>query len=170
MAECVTENTGELIIDEISQIKRDIGLKLSVIARQLRSDFDRRVAEIALTRSKWTVIAVVARRPGASQRVIAEVLEMSEASAGRLVDKLCNEGLLERRSKADDRRAFSIHLTAAAQPLLDKLSQIARVSEDNAFRGLSVEQLQGLRDTLDQLASNLNATIPNIEHEKGADA
>jgi MarR family transcriptional regulator for hemolysin len=167
---CLTKQAGELIIDEISQIRRDIGLKLSVIARHLRSDFDRRVAEISLTRSKWTVIAVVARRPGANQRVIAEVLEMSEASAGRLIDKLCNEGLLERRPKADDRRAFSIHLTPAAEPLLNKLSAIARTSEEDAFRGLSAEQLTVLRDTLDQLAANLNATIPQIEQQKGAEA
>ncbi len=159
----MAEVAGEPTIDEIGQIKRDIGLKLSVIARQLRSDFDRRVAEISLTRSKWTVIAVVARLPGASQRVIAEVLEMSEASAGRLVDKLCNEGLLERRPKADDRRAFSIHLTPAAQPLLDKLGEIARVSEQRVFRGLSVDQLNLLRDALDQVAANLNAAVPNIE-------
>ena len=153
----MAEVAGEPTIDEIGQIKRDIGLKLSVIARQLRSDFDRRVAEISLTRSKWTVIAVVARLPGASQRVIAEVLEMSEASAGRLVDKLCNEGLLERRPKEDDRRAFSIHLTPAAQPLLDKLGEIARISEEQVFRGLSIEQLTVLRDTLDTLAANINA-------------
>jgi MarR family transcriptional regulator for hemolysin len=154
---CHEDGVGELTIDEIGQIKRDIGLKLSVVARLLRNDFDRRVAEIALTRSKWTVIAVVARLPGASQRVIAEVLEMSEASAGRLVDKLCNEGLLERRAREDDRRAFSIHLTPAAQPLLDKLGEIAQIAERQVFQGLGVEQLRQLRDTLDTLAANLNA-------------
>ncbi len=152
--------SGELTIDAISQSKRDIGLRLSVVARLLRNDFDRRAAETSLTRSKWTVIAVVARRPGVSQRVIAETLEMSEASAGRLVDRLCNEGLLERRPKPEDRRAFSIYLTDAATPVLEKLSELARLAEEQVFRGLSVEQLTNLRDTLDIMAANLNAQTP----------
>jgi MarR family transcriptional regulator, transcriptional regulator for hemolysin len=163
---CVTDHAGELTIDPDSQLKRDIGMKLSVIARLLRNDFDRRVSEHSLTRSKWTVIAVVARRPGVSQRVIAETLEMSEASAGRIVDRLCNEGLLERRAKQDDRRAFSIHLTPAAKPVLETLSEIAQISEERVFRGLSVEQLTTLRDMLETLAANINAPVT---HEKGAD-
>ena len=35
---------------------------------------------------------------------------------------------------------------------------------------MSAEQLTVLRDTLDQLAANLNATIPQIEQQKGAEA
>ena len=152
------EEAEERTIDLISQTKRSIGLKLAVVARLMRNDFDRRVSEISLTRSKWTVIAVVARRPGASQRVIAEVLEMSEASAGRLVDRLCQEGLLERRPCEDDRRAFSIHLTPAATPVLEKLGEIAQLSEERVFHGLTGDQLTVLRETLDILAANLGAT------------
>lgn len=67
------------------------------------------------------MIAVVATNPGATQRMIADTLEMSEASAGRLVDRLCNEGLLTRRSREDDRRAKAIYISEAAEPLLEKL-------------------------------------------------
>ena len=67
--------------------------------------FDREVAGLHVTRSQWTMIAVVARSPGATQRTIAEALEMSEASAGRLIDRLCADGLLERHERYDDRRA-----------------------------------------------------------------
>jgi MarR family transcriptional regulator for hemolysin len=84
----------------------------------MRNNFDRVLAEKNITRSQWGLIAVVARRPGATQRTIAEVLEMSEASAGRLIDRLCADGLLERRERDDDRRARAVYITAAAEPLL----------------------------------------------------
>jgi MarR family transcriptional regulator for hemolysin len=95
---------------------------MTVLTRQMHKSFDQSVVSIGVTRSQWTMIAVIARRPAATQREIAEILEMSEASAGRLVDRLVADGLLERRQKEDDRRAYCIHLTDSAGALLDKIS------------------------------------------------
>src|SRR4051794_28758461 len=89
--------------DDDSQLKQQIAIRISVLARLLRSDFDRGLSDMSITRSQWGLIAVVASRPGSSQRMISEVLEMSEASAGRLIDRLCADGLLERRARDDDR-------------------------------------------------------------------
>lgn len=143
--------------DPLHQIRRDIGLRLTVLTRLFRNDFDRRVAASKLTRSKWSLIAVVARRPGTNQRVIAEALEMSEVSVGRLIEKLCKEGLLERRPSAGDRRAFSIHLMPPAQPLLQQLAEIAREAEEQMFRDISMEQLVVVRAALDKMYDNVKA-------------
>ena len=86
--------TDQPIGPSASDLKRSIGLRLTVLARLLRNRFDREVSSLHVTRAQWTMIAAVARSPGASQRSIAEALEMSEASAGRLIDRLCAEGLL----------------------------------------------------------------------------
>src|SRR5580658_7883475 len=86
--------------------RRSIGLKLSVIARQLRLSFDQSAERSGLTRAKWTLIAAVARAPGATQRVIAEALEVREITAGRLIDRLCEEGYLRRDANPNDRRAY----------------------------------------------------------------
>jgi DNA-binding MarR family transcriptional regulator len=103
--------------------------------------------------------------------VIAEALEMSEVSAGRLVDRLCAEGLLERRPRADDRRAFSIHLTDAATPVLEKLAETARIAEEQVFRGFNAEQLAMMRDMLDKLAGNINAPVlSDLDKKEGAGA
>ena len=86
------------------------------------------------------MIAVVSGQPGSTQRYIAETLEMSEASAGRLVDRLCAEGLLERREREDDRRARAVYLTEAAKPLLETLAAIAEASEDRIFKDFSEDE------------------------------
>lgn len=134
--------------------KRSIGLRLTVLARLLRNNFDRQVSEFNVTRSQWAMIAVVSRKPGATQRTIAEALEMSEASAGRLIDRLCAEGLLERRDRDDDRRARAVYLTDAAMPLLDKLATIARESEERMFKGFSEDELAHLDDYLERIYQN----------------
>lgn len=137
--------------------KREISLRISVLARNLRNYFDRQVAALGVTRSQWAMIAVVATNPGATQRMIADALEISEASAGRLVDRLCNEGLLARHAREDDRRAKSIHLSDAAEPMLEQLTAIAKDSEERMFRGLSQDELETLKALLDRVYANVSA-------------
>ena len=135
--------------------KREIGLRLTILARMLRNNFDRQVAGLNVTRSQWAMIAVVSRHPGATQRMIAEALEMSEASAGRLIDRLCADGLLERRDRDDDRRARAVYLTEAAEPLLAKLAEVARDSEERMFKGFSDEDLDRMQDFVDRIYANI---------------
>jgi MarR family transcriptional regulator for hemolysin len=122
----------------------------------LRNNFDRQVSGLNVTRSQWAMIAVVARHPGETQRMIAEALEMSEASAGRLIDRLCADGLLERRDRDDDRRARAVYLTDKAEPLLAKLADVAKDAEERMFRGFSAEDLEQLQNYVDRIYANIS--------------
>lgn len=124
--------------------KRSVALKLSVVARHLRVSFDQSAERSGLTRAQWHLIAAVARNPGVTQRSIAEALEVREITAGRLVDRLCEEGYLKRAENPTDRRAYCVYLTAAAQPLLDMLDELARVHETAIFAGFEAEDLEKL--------------------------
>lgn len=133
-----------------------ISLQLTIVARLMRNMFDRQVAALGITRSQWSMIVAVSQLPGSTQRTIAEMLEMSEASAGRLIDRLCGDGLLERRPRSDDRRAHAVYLTTAAQPLLDQLSAAGKVLEAKLFRGFEQDDLSRLQDLLDRMYANLD--------------
>lgn len=146
---------SEGIFEEPTDLRRSASLKLTVIARQLRMHFDQSVARLGVTRSQWTVIAVAARNPGVTQRTIANALEISEASAGRLIDRLCADGLLERRAKDDDRRAHAVFLTEAGKSITSKLGVIARINEEAAFAGFREDDLKRLNALLDALSENL---------------
>jgi MarR family transcriptional regulator for hemolysin len=143
-------------IEVSANVRREIGLRLTVLARLLRNNFDRQVAGLNVTRSQWAMIAVVARHPGATQRTIAEALEMSEASAGRLIDRLCADGLLERRDRDDDRRARAVYLTDKAEPLLAKLADIAKDAEERMFNGFSDQDLDLLQDFVERIYGNIS--------------
>jgi DNA-binding MarR family transcriptional regulator len=97
---------------------------------------------------------VAATNPGATQRLIAEKLDMSEASAGRLIDRLEAEGLLERRERQDDRRARAVFLTEAANPLLQRMGMVARAREERMFRGMEPEELARMSALIDKLYQN----------------
>src|SRR5882724_1416606 len=136
--------------------KRSIALKLTVLARQLRISFDQAVELSGLTRAKWTLIAAVARHPGATQRMIAEALEVREITAGRLIDRLCEEGYLRREENPNDRRAYCVYLTSVAQPVLDKLDELAKVHEAAIFAGFDGQDLEALDALLDTISRNLS--------------
>lgn len=136
--------------------KRSVALKLTVVARQLRHAFDLSAEGIGLTRAKWTLIATIARNPGATQRMLAEALEVREITAGRLIDRLCEEGYIKRQEHPNDRRAYSVYLTAAAQPVLDALDDLAKLHETLIFAGFENEDLDRLRTMLDLISRNLS--------------
>lgn len=142
------------------QLQQDIAIRISVLARLMRNDFDRRLSEMSITRSQWSLVVVVARRPGATQRMIAEVLEMSEASAGRLIDRLCADGLLERRARDDDRRARAVYITPAAEPMLARGAEIAKSNSHRIFAGLDHDQLQALEHGLGVIYENVAKNSP----------
>lgn len=144
-----------------TDLMRNASLKLSVIARQLRAHFDQSVVRLGVTRSQWTVIAVVARHPGATQRTIANLLEVAEASAGRMIDRLCADGLVERRQRDDDRRAHAVYLTETGQKITLKLAGIARANEEVAFAGFEFDDLTRFNTLLDMISENIGKAAGN---------
>jgi DNA-binding MarR family transcriptional regulator len=147
--------------------KRAIGRKLTVISRQLWQQFDQNVQSSGVSRAKWGLIAAVSRSPGATQRAIANMLQVTEVTAGRMVDRLCEDGLLERRENPQDRRGYCVYLTPAARPLLDRIGAAATIYEAQAFAGLSDDDLVRLEALLDTIARNIAA--PAQRQENGND-
>jgi MarR family transcriptional regulator, transcriptional regulator for hemolysin len=147
----------EAIFSTARNRKRSIGWRLTVIARQLRLNFDQRTKLEGLTRAKWTLITAVARNPGATQRAIAEALELREITVGRLIDRLCDEGYLRRSANRTDRRAYRVYLARDAHLVLEKLDALAKTHEAQIFAGFSNEDLEKLDEMLGAMARNLSA-------------
>ncbi|MCX7282721.1 MAG: MarR family transcriptional regulator [Novosphingobium sp.] len=138
-----------------AELRREASLKLAILARHLRSHFDSNVSQMGVTRSQWTAIAAIARHPGVTQRIIAGFLEVSEVSAGRLIDRLCADGLVVRRPKDEDKRAHAVYLSEAGVALTSRLGEIARANEAAAFAGLGDADIASLVATLDMIEGNL---------------
>lgn len=107
--------------------------------------------------AQWTLIATVARNPGATQRIIAEALEVRQITAGRLVDPLCKEGYLQRREDPCDRRTYCVSLKRAVQPLLDELDELAKIHQAAIFAGFQARDVEKLDAYLDLIARNLSS-------------
>jgi MarR family transcriptional regulator for hemolysin len=135
--------------------RRALAIKLTVLARQLWLSFDHRADKIGLTRAKWSVVAEASRNPGATQRSIAAALQVTDVTAGRLIDRLCAEGYLERHPDPEDRRAYRVFPTDPAQPLMEELSVLADAHAAQAFANLGEADLDRLERLIDAIARNV---------------
>lgn len=125
------------------------------IARQLRRLFDERAKGLNVTRPQWRALIQLARHEGCNQGTLADLLEVEPITLCRMVDRLEEGGLLERRSDPQDRRAWRLYLLPKARPLLMELHRIGEDLFEDAMQGISIQEQEKLLAMLDQIRENL---------------
>src|SRR2546423_11515199 len=103
--------------------KREFAFVLNDVARLLRTYADQRARRLGITRAQWGVMARLEHAEGLKQSELADILDLQPITLTRLVDRLCANGMIERRADPNDRRAKRLHLTPLARPLMDRLRE-----------------------------------------------
>src|SRR2546423_8264174 len=102
--------------------RREFAFVLNDVARLLRTYAVQRARRLGITRAQWAVMARLEHAEGLKQSDLAEILDLQPITLTRLVDRLCANGMIERRADPNDRRAKRLHLTPLARPLMDRLT------------------------------------------------
>ncbi len=146
-----------MILAERSSVGRTFGFLVQDVARLMKRHFERRARQTGLpiTRRQAAVLIHISRREGVSQAEIAGLLDMEPIALVRMLDKLCEEGLVERHAHPTDRRVRTLWLTAAAQPVLARILQINQAIRAEAFAGLAPAACDALIDALALVKENL---------------
>src|SRR6201985_1567978 len=105
-------------------LKRQLVAQLVESSRLLRNFIDHRAKSRGTTRAQWIVLFRLRQQEGLSQVDLADVLELQPISLVRLLDRLVEHGLLERRPDPKDRRANRLFLTADGRQLVDGLDSL----------------------------------------------
>src|ERR1700761_8682703 len=134
---------------------------LGELSRLVRAHADRQSARFGITRAQWAVLAKVERFEGMKQSELAEQMEMQPITLTRLVDRLCDNGWIERRGDETDRRVNRLYLRKAARPLLAKLSGLRSESTDAALDGISPPDAHRLLAQLESIKENVRHAIQN---------
>ncbi len=140
----------------------NFGFLIHDVARLLRKNFSRRVQSFGLTQEQSRVIVHLSRCEGIQQVDLAELLEIKPITLARLLDKLQDNGLIERRVNPDDRRAFRLYLTRAAHAVLKKILVIGAATRADAYRHISASDLEITFSVLSQLKANLVNAEENL--------
>src|ERR1700693_6088233 len=134
---------------------------LGELQRLVRAFADKQAARYGITRAQWAVLAKVERTEGLKQSELAEQMEMQPITLTRLIDRLCDNGWIERRSDDTDRRVNRLYLRKAARPLLGKLSGLRSELTATALAGINPTDAHRLLAQLEAIKENVRNAIQN---------
>jgi len=95
------------------------------------------------------------------QTELAEQMEMQPITLTRLIDKLCDNGWIERRGDENDRRVNRLYLKKAARPLLAKLAGLRSELTATALEGINPADAHRLLTQLEAIKENVRYAIQN---------
>ena len=131
-----------------------IPFEIGETAHSLRKAFDRLAVGLGVTRAQWKVLFKLTRTPGLRQVELADMLDLEPITLCRIVDRLEEAGLVERTRDPEDRRAWKLHVTAQAKPLVDKLQAVGAELVGHAFSGIDPEEIEITRKVLARVREN----------------
>ena len=132
-----------------------LGFLLHDVARLLRKRFEQRAKCLGLTRSQWQTLAYLSNNEGIHQSGLAEILEIEPITLVRILDKLAERGLVERRQHPTDRRIWLLYMREEAHPILEEMREIGDATRAEALDGATPDQREALFNILSEMKTNL---------------
>jgi DNA-binding MarR family transcriptional regulator len=136
---------------------------LGEVQRMMSAYADKAAARFGITRAQWAVLAKLERIEGMKQTELAEQMEMQPITLTRLIDKLCENGWIERRGDETDRRVNRLYLRKAGRQLLGKLSSLRSELTATALEGINPADAYRLLSQLESIKENVRSAIQNYE-------
>jgi len=136
---------------------RNFGFLVHDVSRLIKRRFDRKARQTGLpiTRRQAAVMLYIARNEGVSQTEVATWLDLEPIALVRMLDKLHDEGLVERRSHPTDRRVRTLWLTPVARQVVTQIVAINIAIREETFAGMPPDARDIVIDILGGIKENL---------------
>ena len=141
---------------ERENLDRNFGFLLHDVSRLMRTVFDRRGREIGLTRSQWLVLTMLYAKEGVTQSELADFMDLEKPTLGRLLDRMQEKELIERRPDRHDRRVNRLYLTEKVQEIMRALRKTAADVRKDALGNMAATEREDFIDTLIKIKNNLS--------------
>jgi MarR family transcriptional regulator, transcriptional regulator for hemolysin len=130
--------------------------KIMRFARRWRAIANEHLSRIGHTQARWEALYWIAvSQGGATQRELAECVGIEEPTLVRMLHRLEQEGLVERRASQADRRTKTIVLTKAAEPHLKAMSGVIDKLRVDVLWNIREEEIKLAVDVLDRMLEHL---------------
>ena len=140
-------------------MKREFAFTIMDVARLLKTYADQRGRQFGISRAQWAVLVRIDRNEGLKQSELADMLDLQPITLTRLLDRLADNGLIERRADPNDRRANRLHLKPAAKPLLGRLADLGDDMMETVLDGISSTAIERMLKELNTVKDNLRSAI-----------
>ncbi|HYC18463.1 MAG TPA: MarR family transcriptional regulator [Pseudolabrys sp.] len=151
-------------------VKREFAFTIMDVARLIKTYADQRARQFGISRAQWAVLIRIDRHEGLKQTELADMLDLQPITLTRLLDRLSDNGLIERRADPNDRRANRLYLKPAAKPLLDRLADLGADMMETVLDGISMTSIERMLKELGAVKDNLRSAIAHNANQQQAAA
>src|SRR5438093_13500350 len=143
----------------------DLDRSFSFLVHDVARLFGRRFSRgavlfLGLTRAQCKVLGYLARNEGINQAGLADLLEIKPMTLVRQIDRMEEDGWIERRPDPADRRARRLVLTEKARPILARILDLSNEVRSESFAGLSRAEGRQLIELLRRVHGHLSERLP----------
>src|SRR3990167_8564701 len=117
------------------------------------ASFDEATRGKHLTPPRFTALVVIGANPGLSQSVLGRVLGIARSGAMLMTDLLEARGLVERRRRPNDGRAWGLHLTRRGEQFVGTMKRRVLELDFRKARLLTRTERRELLRLLEKLAA-----------------
>lgn len=132
-----------------------IAFALKDLSRLYRKRFDERTRSFGITGPQLRALIAIMRHPGINQGALADRLDVEPITTCRMVDRLEQADLVERRRDPNDRRAWQLFLTPTAEPIAQQLQSIGQSMLNESLAGIDPDALDATMALLARIRDNL---------------
>ncbi len=142
-----------------SDQRRRIGIRLVGLARRWRQALDARLSSAGLSDATWAPLVHLRELgDGISQSQLAAAVGLDGSSLVRLLDILVEQGLIERRPHAGDRRIKLVYLTPDGRRALTSIRKRLVAIEDELLADLDEEDASALLLAFEKIDARIAAS------------
>lgn len=122
--------------------------------KQIVEAFGQRLSESGVTRIQWIALYYLGLYGKISQRELSNMMNVKDSSAGRLLDRMERDGLVERVRSQEDRRIVRVQLSEKGKAYREELIPLGVAFNNDLVEGISEEDLQVFENVLDKMVTN----------------
>ena len=128
---------------------------LTKVSRKIRTAFNQQVTAHGLTYPRARALFRLAKRQNMTQTELACDLELEQATMVRLLDRMEENGLIERRPDPNDRRVKLLVLTPYGEEQADLVRSIADRMREQIFQDVDHDELQAAVALFERISANV---------------
>lgn len=137
-----------------SSLEDHLGFWLRFVSNHVSMRFQKLLENESVTVTEWVAIRTLWNENESSHATLIEALGMTKGAASKVINRLEEKGLAERKLVDGRAREQKLSLTIKGKMLVPRLAQLADENDDYFFAHLSKSEQNVLIDTLKSLVEH----------------
>lgn len=135
-------------------VRQSIGFLVRRLHFSLRGAIDEGMARHGLTDAQWAPLLLIGSGGAYTTATLALALDLDAAAVTRTLNRLQAKGLVRRTRSRDDRRVWTLELTAAGKRVAAKVPAEAACANNLHLAGFDRQEFEQLHSFLVRMLEN----------------